>query len=311
MKTVPGSFTLCALLLLQSCAYIPAASRMPKVSDPPRALPLATPVGERGLALVLSGGSARGFAHIGVIKVLEQAGIRPDLIVGTSAGGIVGALYASGMNAAQLDAAARGARNIFSAETDWQRVLRFETLGLFTGNALHAFVSSHTGHRPLEQMRIPFAAVATDLGNGHAAAFTYGDTAHAVHASSAVPGVFEPVEIHGRLYTDGGLSSPLPARIARQLGGRIVVAVDVVYPPADSPRPRSPLGVMFQTFLVQTWRLKEMEIDAADLVITPDIPVTTNQYGFDDRGMLIAAGEKAARGALPALRALLKMGEAP
>ena len=225
-----------AAALSAGCAYLPVSSRMPEVSDPPRAAPLAKPVGGRGLALVLSGGSARGFAHIGVIKVMEQAGIRPDLIVGTSAGGIVGALYASGMNAGQLEVASREARDILAAETDWQRVLRFENLGLFTGNSLHAFVSRHTGGRTLENLPLPFAAVATDLGSGQAAAFTRGDAAHAVHASSAVPGVFEPVEIHGKLYSDGGLSSPLPARIARQLGGRIVVAVDVVYPPADSAR---------------------------------------------------------------------------
>lgn len=300
-----------AAALSAGCAYIPIASRMPEVNAPPLAAPLARPVGGRGLALVLSGGSARGFAHIGVIKVLEEAGIRADLIVGTSAGSIVGALYASGMTAAQLETVSREARDLFTAETDWQRVLRFESLGLFTGNSLHGFVRRHTGGRRLEQMPIPFAAVATDLGSGNAAAFTRGDTAQAVHASCAVPGVFEPVEIQGRLYTDGGLSSPLPGRIARQLGARMVIAVDVIYPPADSARPRSPLGVMFQTFLVQTWRLKEVELDAADLVITPDIPGTGSQYGVDDRDMLIAAGEAAARRALPALRALLTRAEAP
>ena len=299
-----------AAALSAGCAYIPVSSCMPEVSDPPRAAPLAKPVGGRGLALVLSGGSARGFAHIGVIKVLEEEGVRPDLIVGTSAGGIVGALYASGMNAAQLEAASREARHIFAAETDWQRVLRFENLGLFTGNSLHAFVSRHTGGRRIEQLPIPFAAVATDLGSGQAVAFTRGDAAHAVHASCAIPGVFEPVEIRGRLYADGDLSNPLPARIARQLGARKVIAIDVIYPPADSARPRSPLGVLFQTVLVQTWRLKEAELGAADLVIRPDIPATENQYGFGDREMMIAAGEAAARRALPALRALLAASEA-
>ena len=298
-----------AAALLAGCAFI--TTRMPEVTDPPHAAPLATSLGGQAMALVLSGGSARAFAHIGVIKVLEEAGIRPDLIVGTSGGSIVGALYASGMRAAGIEALSRQADGVFTSDTDWSRLLRLKSLGLLAGNALHGFVGEHVGHRPIEKMPIPFAAVATDLGSGNAVAFTHGDAGHAVHASCAVPGVFEPVEIQGKLYADGGLSSPLPARIARQLGARIVIAVDVVYPPADSGTLRSPLGVMFQTFLVQTWRLKEAEISVADLVIAPDIPVTGSQYGSKDREMLIAAGEAAARRALPALRALMAAPEAP
>ena len=278
---------------------------MPEVSNPPRAAPLAKTLGGHGVALVLSGGSARGFAHIGVIKVLEEARIRPDLIVGASAGSIVGALYASGMGAAAIEILSRQADGALVDETDWLRLLRLRSLGLYAGNALHAFVGEHVGHRLIENMPIPFAAVATDLASGAAVAFTRGDAGHAVHASAAVPGVFEPVDIEGRLYADGGLASPLPARIARQLGARAVIAVDVIYPPTDSGKPHSPLDVMFQTFLVQTWRLKEAELGVADLVITPAIPTTVRQYGFKDRQMLIAAGEAAARNALPRIRALL------
>lgn len=292
-----------AATLLTGCAFL--TTRMPEVVDPPHAAPLVKPLGGHALALVFSGGSARAFAHIGVIKVFEEAGIRPDLIVGTSGGSIVGALYASGMKAAALEALSHQADGVFTSDADWSRLLRLKSLGLMAGNALHGFVGEHVGHRSIEKMQIPFAAVATDLGSGNAVAFTRGDAGHAVHASSAVPGVFEPVEIQGKLYADGGLSSPLPARIARGLGARVVIAVDVIYPPADSGSLRSPIDVMFQTFLVQTYRLKETEISAADLVIAPHIPVTTSQYGFKDREMLIAAGEAAARRALPAVRALL------
>ena len=301
--------TVLAAASLTGCAFL--TTRMPEVGDPPHASPFEKPLGGRGLALVLSGGSARGFAHIGVIKTLEEAGIRPDLIVGTSAGSIVGALYASGMRATELEAVSHQANGVFTLDTDWSRLLRLKSLGLLTGNALHGFVGQHVGHRPIEKMPVPFAAVATDLGSGSAVAFTRGDAGHAVHASCAVPGMFEPVEIQGKLYADGGLSSPLPARIARQLGARIVIAVDVIYPPADSGALRSPLDVMFQTFLVQTYRLKEAEIGASDLVIAPDIPGTASQYGFSDRAMLIAAGEAAARRALPAMRALLMAPQVP
>ncbi|MFN0162883.1 MAG: patatin-like phospholipase family protein [Burkholderiales bacterium] len=277
----------------------------PTVAYPPQAAELTGPLAGRGLALVLSGGAARGYAHIGVIKVLEEAGIRPDLIVGTSAGSIAGALYASGMNARQIEAVAAQSRDIFASEMDWRRMLQFESLGLFTGNSSFEFVNRQVGGRRIDQLPIPFAVVATDLGSGAAVAFTRGDTGRAVQASCAIPGVFEPVDIEGRLYADGGLSSPLPARVGRALGARVVVAVDVVYPPEHSAKPRSLLGVMFQTFLVQTHRLKEAELGIADLVIAPDIPGTERQYGFDDRAMLIAAGEAAARRALPGLWALL------
>ena len=288
---------------LAACTF--TTTHMPEVTHPPRAAPLAKAPGGHGIALVLSGGSARGFAHIGVIKVLEEARIRPDLVVGASAGSIVGALYAAGMSAADLEILSRQADGALVDETDWLRLLRLKSLGLYAGNALHAFVGEHVGHRLIENMPIPFAAVATDLASGTAVAFTHGDAGHAVHASAAVPGVFEPVDIEGRLYADGSLASPLPARIARQLGARAVIAVDVIYPPTDSGRPRTPLDVMFQTFLVQTWRLKEAELGFADLVIKPEIPTTVRQYGFKDRQMLIAAGEAAARNALPRIRALL------
>ncbi len=285
------------------CSTLPL--RMPTVTAPPRAAPLAKAPGGNALALVLSGGSARAFAHIGVIAVLEGAGFRPDLIVGASAGSIVGALYASGMSAAQVETVSRLADGALVGDADWLRLLRLRSLGLYAGNALHAFVDRHVGNRLIEAMPIPFAAVATNLGSGAPVAFTHGDAGHAVHASCAIPGVFEPVEIEGRLYVDGGLASPLPVRIARRLGARAVIAVDVVYPPADSGTPRSPLDMMFQTFLVQTWRLKETEIGDADLVIRPDIPGTGSQYGFKDRLMLIAAGEAAARAALPEIRVAL------
>ena len=295
------------LLALQGCAGLPLTwrSEMPEVTHMPLAGALPKPVAPRGFALVLSGGAARGFAHIGVIKVLEEAGLRPDLIVGSSAGSIVATLYASGMSVRELEGAARDADGAMVGDTNWLRLIRLQALGVVAGNALHRFVAQHTGGKRFEEMVIPLAVVATNLSSGAATAFTRGDASHAVHASSAIPGVFEPVEIGGWLYADGGLSSPLPVATARRLGARLVIAVDVVYPPADSPPPLTALDVMFQTFLVQTYRLKEHEVAQADLVIAPPIPVTGGQYGFKDRDMLIAAGEAAARTALPQMRALL------
>lgn len=301
------------VLALQGCAWLPVMSppAMPAVTHMPLAAALPKPIAPRGFALVLSGGAARGFAHIGVIKVLEEAGIRPDLIVGASAGSIVATLYASGMSVRELEAAARDADGAMVSDANWLRLIRLQALGVVAGNALHRFVAQRTGGKRFEEMVIPLAVVATNLSSGGVTAFTRGDASHAVHASSAIPGVFEPVEINGRLYADGGLSSPLPVATARRLGARTVIAVDVVYPPADSPPPSTALDVMFQTFLVQTYRLKEHEVAQADLVIAPPIPVTGSQYGFKHRDMLIAAGEAAARRALPGIRALLAAAAVP
>ena len=299
------SIALAASMALAGCTWL-YPKEMPPVTHVPTAAPLVKPIAPRGLALVLSGGSARGFAHIGVIKVLEQAGIRPDLVVGTSAGAIIGTLYASGKSGREIEAISREADGAMAGDTDWLRLIRLKSLGLRAGNALHAFIGKRIGNHSIEDMAIPLAVVATDLASGTATAFTRGDAGHAVHAACAVPGVFEPVDIGGRKYADGGLSSPLPVEIARKLGARIVIAVDVIYPPTDSPPPGSALDVLFQTFLVQTFRLKEHEIGQADLVIAPEMH-TIAQYGFKDREQLIAAGEAAARAALPKIQALLRV----
>ena len=296
--------TLLLTAFLAGCTWL-LPQEMPHVAHDPIAGPLVKPIAPRGLALVLSGGSARGFAHIGVINVLEEAGIRPDLVVGTSAGAIIATLYASGKSAAEMEAISRQAEGAMAGETDWLRLIRARSLGIRAGNGLHAFVAQQIGNRRIEDMPIPLAVVATDLATGAASAFTRGDAGHAVHASCAIPGAFEPVRVAGRLHADGGLASPLPVAIARNLGARKVIAIDVIYPPDHSAPPTSSLDVLFQSFLVQTHRLKETERPLADLVIAPHIPVTTSQYGFKDREMLIAAGEAAARRALPAVRALL------
>ena len=290
-------------LCLSGCTWL-LPQDMPHVANDPIAGPLAKPSAPRGLALVLSGGSARGFAHIGVIKVLEEAGIRPDLVVGTSAGAIIATLYASGKSAAEMESISRLAEGAMAGETDWLQLIRARSLGIRAGNGLHAFIAQKIGNRMIEDMPIPLAVVATDLATGAASAFTRGDAGHAVHASCAIPGAFEPVSVAGRLHADGGLASPLPVAIARQLGARKVVAIDVIYPPTDSAPLSSSVDVLFQSFLVQTFRLKETERPLADLVIAPAMH-TTGQFGFKDREQLISAGEAAARRALPAVRALL------
>jgi NTE family protein len=167
--------------------------------------------------LALGGGAARGFAHIGVIQVLEEQGIRPDLIVSTSAGSLVASLYASGKNASALTQLADGMDE--TAFTDWS----FPGRGLLRGEALARYVREQTGGRLIEQMALPLGIVATDLDSGQPILFQMGDPGTAVRASSAVPAVFLPVRIGTREYVDGGLVSPVPVRFARQMGAELVI----------------------------------------------------------------------------------------
>ncbi len=289
--------TLVLAALLDGCSALSVSmSPEPDVAHPPRAENELVP---RRVALVLSGGSARGFAHIGVIRVLEEAGIRPDLVVGASAGAIVGALYAGGYDARALNAAAE--------ETGWELFgeieMSWNMLGVVRGTRIQSFVNRHLGNRRFEQLPIPFVAVATDVNSGELVAFNRGDVGNAVRASSALPGIFAPVTIDGRRFADGSIVSPLPVATARRLGAEIVIAVDVVYSPIDTIL-TGPVAMVFQTFLIQTHRLKEFEAREADIAFGPTLR-TSGQYTFADRAYLISEGERAARAALPTILDLI------
>jgi NTE family protein len=260
------------------------------------------------VALVLSGGSARGFAHIGVIKVLEEIGLTPDLIVGVSAGSMVGVAYASGMSAQQLmDASAKLDATLMTDITMpnlGQPIFRGE-LGFIRGERLQAFINQLVANRPLQALPQKVAVIATDLQSGKPVAFTQGNTGLAVRASSAVPGVFVPPLILGRLYVDGQVSSPVPVAMARMLGATTVIAVDATFPPEQSDISNTS-SVLFQSFTIATQRIKDQELEQATLVIRPNIRASV-QLGFEDRACIIAAGEKAARDALFELHKILSM----
>ena len=244
------------------------------------------------LALVLSGGTLRGFAHLGVLKVLEVNGIRPDLIVGTSAGAIAGSVYASGANASEL---IRASREIdFDLGSVWFN---------WGESPIHVFTATHLRAKRIEDFPIRFAAIATDLQSGCLALFNAGDAAVAVQASSAVPGVFAPTLIRGRDYADGGLVSPLPVRIARVLGAQRVIAVNVTFDPSESRLARV-VDRLFQITLVMTRTLALAEAREADVLIEPVLPPEA-EVTLANRDALIAAGERATVAALPKIRALL------
>lgn len=239
------------------------------------------------LALVLGGGAARGFAHIGVIKVLEANGIFPDMIVGTSAGSLVGALYASGIDAFELQRTALTLDESILA--DWTIYGR----GLIKGEAVAAYVNQQLKNQSIEQLKRPLAIVATDLRSGEPIVFQRGNTGAAVRASSAVPGIFQPVRIGDRDYVDGGLTHPVPAAIARSLGADVVLAVDISAKPANQEL-SSTIDVLLQTFTIMGSRISQYELARADVVIRPAV----NQIkgtDFSARNLAILEGEKAAQ----------------
>ena len=301
----PAWLAFLAPLLLCGCAPSGPAPRIveePRTIAPPR---FAT---NAPVALVLSGGGFRGFAHVGVLKVLEENGIRPDIVVGASSGAIVGSLYASGLSPGEVEnAVGRMDGSLFADFVLPGLYITPGGLGFVRGERLHRFMERHLRKDLIQDFPIAFAAVATDLQSGEVRAFNAGSAALAVRASSALPGVLTPVEIGGHLVGDGQIASPAPVISAHKLGARIVVAVDVVYPPRDALL-SSPLDVAFQAFTISLRRLAENELALADIVIAPEIPPTSGQFGFSDREMLIAAGENATREALPRIRQVLRDG---
>lgn len=290
------------VFLLAGCAAAPMAPVPPAAPTAPVAAeappPVVEPLPPPKVALVLGGGAVRGFAHVGVIKVLEAQGIVPDLVVGTSAGSVVGALYAAGFSGFDLQKVA------FRLEDDSVGDWAIPDRGFIKGEALQNFINKSVRGQPIEKLKKPFAAVATDLQSGEIIVFRRGNTGQAVRASSSVPGVFQPVAIHGREYVDGGLVSPVPVRVARSLGADFVIAVDI------SARPQlakidSLMDVLLQTFGIMGQAIGREELAAADIVIRPNA-AGMGAADFTRKHEVMLEGEKAAQAALPLIRQKLQ-----
>jgi NTE family protein len=246
--------------------------------------------------LALGGGAARGFAHVGVIQVLEEAGLKPDLVAGTSAGSLVAALYASGKSGAQLQQIALSMDEATFA--DW--MLPFFGRGMLRGEALGRYVNAQVGARLIEDMALPLGIVATDLHTGEGILFRRGDTGQAVRASSAVPAVFQPVRISGRDYVDGGLVAPVPVRHAREMGAELVIAVDISSAPEGNPASDT-LQVLLQTFAIMGKTINSYELRGADVLVRPALN-GLKAADFATRGRAIEAGRAAMLAALAELR---------
>ncbi|BBH10965.1 patatin-like phospholipase family protein [Chromobacterium haemolyticum] len=286
--------TLRPWLLAGMAALLSACTTL---SSPPAAV-APKPALKPKIGLALGGGAAKGFAHVGVIKVLEAAGLTPDLVTGTSAGSVVGSLYASGLSGMQLQS--RAIQFDESNLTDWT----LSSKGVIKGEKLQNWINAQVANKTMEQLPRPFGAVATELDSGRKVVFRLGNTGQAVRASASIPNVFLPVKIGNKSYVDGGLVSPVPVSAAREMGADFVIAVDI------SARPRKGAATGFLPMLDQSLNIMNgpalaQELKQADVVIRPQVQ-NIGSAQFDARHQAILEGERAAQAALPQIRQLLQ-----
>ncbi len=274
-------------LLLASCGSInkPSAS---STTEKPRAI----------VGLALGGGASKGFAHIGVIKVLQENHIPISVVTGTSAGAIVGSMYASGMGPDRMSLEAQ-----ILGKTDLVDPV-ISTTGFIRGQKLQNYINQKVGNRPIQAFPKKFAAVATEFGSGRMAVFNRGDAGQAVRASASIPNVFQPTTINGKRYVDGGLVAPVPVSAARRLGANVVIAVDI------SAKPAKLSSTGFFSYLDQSLNIMSTaalhnELKQANVVIRPQVQRLGSVGGFDEKEQAIQLGEQAARAALPQIRAAL------
>ncbi|GJG95778.1 patatin-like phospholipase family protein [Cupriavidus pauculus] len=286
-----------AAMLLTACSFgpKPAPTVPPTVATVPPVAPTPRPI---RIGLALGGGAARGFAHIGVIKALEAQGIHPDIVTGTSAGSVVAALYATGLDGFQLNKLALTMDE--AAIADWALPFGTKFGGWVKGEALQNYVNRLVKNRPIEAMKLPLGIVATDLKTGERIVFRRGNTGQAVRASSSVPGVFQPVSIAGHDYVDGGLVEPVPVDAAREMGAEFVIAVNISADPS-SQKNGGQSGVLLQTTAIMGQSINRMALARADVVIRPDLP-DMGGSDFASRNRAILAGEQATSAALSTLR---------
>jgi len=250
------------------------------------------------IALVLGAGAARGFAHIGVLKVLESNKIPIHMIVGTSAGSFVGSLYSYGFNAFELQ------KLSFGIERDDIIDFTIPDNGFIKGEKLEAYINRIVRNTPIEKLRIPFYAVATDLQNGRELVFGSGNTGTSVRASCSIPGIFMPPVISGRMYVDGGVVSPVAVEAARRLGADVVIAVDLSGGAGASP-PAGTIETILQSISIMYSKLAAIQLAKADVVIRPKVAYI-GSADFSQRHEAVLEGEKAALAALSQIQEIVK-----
>jgi len=262
----------------------------------PKAIPPPPPQ-QAKIAVVLGAGVSRGFAHVGVLKVLEAQKVPIHLIVGTSAGSVVGSIYASGIDAFHLQKMA------LAVQKDDVIDLTIPDNGFIRGEKLENFVNKAVQNVTIERLKIPFRAVATNVQTGEEIVFVTGNTGKAVRASCSIPGIFQPVRIGDKTYVDGGLVSPVAVDAAKKAGADVVIAVDIAAGVART-LPQGILETILQSIDIMYVKIAAVQIRNAEVVIRPRVS-HINSSDFDRRHEAILEGEKAAAEALPQIQQIL------
>jgi NTE family protein len=278
------SILLCLVALLFSCVTTEEA----KPPLPPK---------PAKIALVLGAGASKGFAHIGVIKVLESNKIPIHMIVGTSAGSFVGSIYAYGYNAYDLQKLSLGIEKSDVAD------FTLPDNGFIKGEKLEEYVNRIVRKTTIEKLKIPFYAVATDIQTGKETVFATGNTGTAVRASCSIPGIFRPVIISGKMFVDGGVVSPVAVEAAKSLGADIVIAVDISGD-IGAIQPQGTIDTILQSINIMYSKLAATQMLRADVVIKPKVGYISSS-DFSKRHEAVIEGEKAAVEALPKIQEII------
>ena len=281
------------VLMIASCT-VKEIQQPPPVVQPP----VQPPPKPAKVALVLGAGSSKGFAHIGVLKILESNKIPIHMIVGTSVGSAVGSLYAYGYDAFKLQ------KLSFSIEKeDIIDLLYIPNNGFIKGEKLEEFINKSVKNTPMEKLKIPFYAVATDLEKGQEIVFGKGNTGTAVRASCSIPGIFRPVKIADKMYVDGGVVSPVPVEAAKRFGADVVIAVDISSG-IERSQPEGTIEAILQSINIMYSKLGSIQASQADVVIRPKVS-HIGSADFSKKHEAILEGEKAAIEALPQIMAII------
>ncbi|HUX12362.1 MAG TPA: patatin-like phospholipase family protein [Spirochaetia bacterium] len=252
--------------------------------------------GDRPLVgLALGGGAARGFAHIGVLKVLEEERIPIDFVAGTSIGSLIGALHCAGVRWQEIVSITNG--------ISWGDLVKpaWPNLGLVRSDRLEAVIGKFINQSDFEDLAIPFKAVAVDIVEGQAVILGHGAIAPAVRASCSIPGIFSPVELDGRLLVDGGVLNSVPADVVKDMGADVVIAVNLNADRKKHGKPENVLDMMFYSFSLMIAGATDRTLRYADIVIEPDLH-DMSYYALKKKDVAIARGESAARSRLAAIR---------
>jgi len=258
-------------------------------------------VPRRKIGVALSGGATFGAAHVGVLQVLEENGIRPDLVAGTSAGALVGAAYCAGVPLSEIE-------SLFST-MNWPTLLKLSirsSLSIFDTQPMEDFLRKKIGDIDFKDLKIPFAAVACDIQTGARIVLDEGPLAPAIRASAAIPGLFSPVEINGRLLVDGGIVDNLPAEQVKSMGARYVISSDVSHSGVNAKKPENPFEIMLSMVYIMQSRAALPNEDASNCYIRPMV-AQYSSWGFKDVPQVTEAGREAARQVMPQLRRDLRI----